>query len=360
MIRALHIAAIAVAGAVAIAGCSSAAKKKPKAPGEKSAAGDAKAGRTGSGKARAGSRAGKDAGPEIKPPGLDLSPQERERRVSGHISAGRAAMSSSPPQPDEAIRQAKLALAVDETSVDAMVILAHANVAKRYYDQALDVLEKAVERGGTRHREIHFLFGLVYDRTDKLDKAQDAYRRAVALSPDYTSALMNLGVHFLRNQRFADAAQVYEKLTGKLGYTTAAAWTNLGSAYRGRSASFGLSQQSLRDQMILRAEKTYRKAINRDKSYGNAYFNLGLLYLDSDPFPTAAGGELDTLRRLKKAKAYFDEYRRLPGADLERVDDVAATAQKLIAREERVRRKRQEREERERRKRANENKGGNP
>jgi tetratricopeptide (TPR) repeat protein len=282
----------------------------------------------------------------IKPPGLDLSPEEKRRLLGKHIAAGKAALSQRGPDTEEAVRQAKFALAVDEGSVDAMLILAHANVIKRYYDQALDVLEKAVARGGVKRREVHFLFGLVYDRTEEHDKAFSAYRRAVVLSPTYTSALMNLGVHYLRNQRYADAAQVYEKLTGDLGYRTPAAWTNLGSAYRGRSAELGVANQAARNQMIARAENTYKKAISRDKSYANAYFNLGLLYLDSDPFPTGDGKELDNLRRLRRAKSYFDEYRRLSGTDVKRVDEVAGTAQKLIDREVRVRKKREERERR--------------
>lgn len=352
----MRIALIAAVG-LALAGCPSKDKKAPSKPGDDKGKSDPDGADPEGGLPAPGSDKAGDGGPAIKPPGLDLSPAERRRRVSGHLTAGKAAMGKRDPDPAEAIRQAKLALAVDETSIDAMIILAHANVAKRYYDQALDVLEKAVERGGGKRREIHFLFGLVYDRTGEPDKAFAAYRRAVALSPNYTSALMNVGVHYLRNQRYGDAASVYEKLTGELDYKTAAAWTNLGSAYRGRSASFGLSQQRQRAAMILRAETTYRRAISRDKSYANAYFNLGLLYLDSDPFPTGDGKELDNLRRLKRAKSYFDEYRRLPGADLERVDDVAATAQKLIAREERLRKKRAERE---RRRREREKKGGNP
>lgn len=342
---------IAACLGLTVAGCSGKAKKKAAKPGDEtadSATGDG-GGETGSSESD-GSETG-DGEPAIKPPGLDLSPSERQRRVSGHLRAGKVAMGRRTPDPDEAIRQAKLALGVDETSVDAMIILAHANIAKGYHDQALDVLERALGRGGAKRREVHFLFGLVYDRTDEPDKAFAAYKRSVSLSPNYKSGLMNLGVHYLRNQRYADAAAVYRKLTGELEYRTAAAWTNLGSAYRGRSASFGIGQQSQRNKMIFLAEKTYRRAISRDKTYANAYYNLGLLYLDSDPFPTAGGKELDKLKRLKRAKSYFDEYRRLPGADLKRVDEVAATAQKLISREERIRKQRAERERRNKRRR---------
>lgn len=352
-------AALIIGLAVALAGCPNKNKKGAEEP-ENKAAGDKSnpedmnpegglpdptTGETGGAATGAGATPGK---PAIKPPGLDLSPVEKKRRVSRAVAGGKAALAQRTPDSGEAVRQAKIALQIDETSLDAMILLAHANILKRYYDQALDVLEKAVARGGAKRREIHFLFGLVYDRTEEYDKAFAAYRRAVALSPNYTSGLMNLGVHYLRNQRYSEAAQVYEKLTGSLNYKTAAAWTNLGSAYRGRSGEFGIGNEAARNQMILKAERTYKRAISRDKTYANAYFNLGLLYLDSDPFPTGRGKELDNLRRLRRAKSYFDQYRRLPGANVKRVDEVAATAQKLIAREERIRKKRAERERRRR------------
>ena len=226
-----------------------------------------------------------------------------------------------------------------------MVLLAQANVIKKFYDQALDVLGKAAKRGGAKNRQVHFLFGLVYDKTNRPDEAFTAYQRAVTLAPNYKSALMNLGVHYLRNQRYSDAASAYERLTGQLNYTSAAAWTNLGSAYRGQAAASGLAEAS-RNRLILKAETTYKRAISRNKNYPNAYYNLGLLYLDSDPFPQGSG-EMDRLKRFKRAKTYFDEYRRLPGADTKRVDAVAATAQKLIDREERIRKKAAERAKRE-------------
>lgn len=343
--------------ALLAAGCSSKAKKEGTGPG--AAAGGTSAGdrpedmdpegrsRTGIVPPEAGG-AGPGAPGGLKPPGVDLSPAERQRRLEKHLSAGKVALAGAGLDADEAARQARLALAVDETSVDAMVLLAHANIAKRYYDQALDVLDKAAERGGARVKEVHFLLGVVYDETEEPDKAFDAYRRAVALSPTYPSALMNLGVHYLANQRYRDARSVYEKLTGSLGYATAASLTNLGSAYRGLSTELGATDVNQRNQMILRAEQTYKRAIAKNKTYANAYYNLGLLYLDSDPYPVAGGREMDSLARLKRAKSYFDQYRRLPGADTKRVDEVAATADKLITREERLREMQRKREARDR------------
>ncbi len=283
--------------------------------------------------------------PEIKPPGLDLTPAQKAAKVRQHVGRGKAALQGNAPDADVAISEARLALSADETSVSAMLLLAQANIIKRYYDQALDVLRKAVKRGGAQNRQVHFLTGLVYDKTNRSDDAVNSYERAVALAPNYQSALMNLGVHYLANQRFREAGRIYERLTQQLGYTSAAAWNNLGSSYRGQSAAAGLAEVT-RNQLILRAETTYKRAISANKNYASAYYNLGLLYLDSDPFPAGRGQELDRLLRLQRAKTYFDEYRLMPGADTKRVDEVSATAQKLIAREQRLRKKAEERRKR--------------
>jgi tetratricopeptide (TPR) repeat protein len=281
--------------------------------------------------------------PGVKPPTLDIDPAEKKRKVDAHLGVGDAALNQATPDANTAIREAELALQVDESNVPAMVMLAHGNYLKGYYDLAEDILKKALKRGGTSNKKAYFLLGLVYEHTDREDKAPLLYQNALTLDPNYKSALINIGVHHLRNKRYADAVAVYERLTGQLGVISAAAWSNLGSGYRGLSAEFTTTDMNRRNQLVLKAEETYRRAVSADKNYANAYYNMGLLYLDADPFPKGAG-EMDRLKRLKTAKNYFDEYRRLPGADQKLVDETAGVAQKLIDKEELLRKKQAERE----------------
>ena len=117
-------------------------------------------------------------------------------------------------------------------------------------------------------------------------KANAAYKKAVALDPSYVSALVNLGVHQLRNKQYGDAVETFEKLTGQLGRNDAAVWSSLGSAYRGMSADFDRSAS--RDEWLAKAESSFKRSLAIDKNYGPAYYNLGLLYLDADPFPTSS------------------------------------------------------------------------
>jgi tetratricopeptide (TPR) repeat protein len=283
------------------------------------------------------------ARPPIKPPGLDLSPAEKNKRVRGHLATARSAMSASTTRPDDAIAAANAALAVDEVNLQAMLYLAHANYVKNYFDKAEYVLGRAARtKGGASNAKLYFLFGLVYDATERPDQAMASYAKAVNINGNYRSALLNLGVHYIRNKRYKDAVKLYEKLTGPLRTNSASAWTNLGSAYRGRTADL-VSNEQARRAMVLKAESALKRALTINSKYANAYYNLGILYLDADPFPLGSK-ELDTLKRLERAKTYFTEYRKMPGAQAKLADEQTAVTQKLYDREHRIREKRRKRE----------------
>ncbi len=294
----------------------------------------------------AGAAGGGDGGAaaEANPPGLDLSPEERASRASSHLTKARKALAGAGKDPAVAIAESKAALSIDETNVEAMILLAHANYLKGYYDLAQEVLEKALKRGGDGDKKLWFLLGLVYEKTLQADKAFSAFDKAVSIDSSYRSAMLNLGVYYLKNKRYEKAVSLYERLTGELDFNKAVAWVNLGSAYRGRAVEFQATDMSQRNELVLKAETTYKRAVSVDRNYAPAYYNLGLLYLDSDPFP-ASSGELDRLKRLKTAKTYFDEYRRLPGADQKLADAQTDVAQKLYEKEEKARAKQKKLEE---------------
>jgi tetratricopeptide (TPR) repeat protein len=325
-----------------LGGCGSKDKKGAAEPGQASTGGQAGTGAE-PGAGDPGAEPGDPAGqPGVQPPGLDLAPAEKQRRVAEHLKRGQGALESSR-DPDFAANEAKAALQVDETSVDAMVLLAHSYYVKGYYDLVQDVLEKASQRNGGNNKKLHFLFGLVHDRNKRSDQALEAYQKSVALDPSYRSALMNLGVHLLQRKRYQEAVALYERLTGELNYKTPASLTNLGSAYRGMSSEFATSDVNRRNELLLKAERTYQQALAVNRNYANAYYNTGLLYLDADPFPEGRA-DMDMVKRLQRAKSQFDEYRRLPGADQKLADEQVAVAQKLIEKEERARAKARERE----------------
>ncbi|MBT8493542.1 MAG: hypothetical protein KJO07_10830 [Deltaproteobacteria bacterium] len=295
--------------------------------------------------------------PPIKPPGLDLTAAQKAQKIKGNLRKAGTAMAKNPPDAETGIAESKAALAVDETNLTAMLYLAHGNYAKGYYDIAEYVLVQAEKtKGGQRSPKLYLLQGLVFQATEREDKAERAFGKAVSLNGNYRSALINLGVYHIKNKRYGKARTVYEKLTGPLGSKSAAAWTNLGSAYRGLTGQSGLDDQSKR-KLLLRAESSFKKALTLRKRYANAYYNLGLLYLDADPFPVGSK-DMDTLKRLDRAKTYFEEYSRQPGADKKLAKEQMAVAQKLYDREKRIRDKRRKREEKRRKRDAARKKNG--
>jgi len=272
---------------------------------------------------------------------MDPDPETAKQGVRTHIKAARDGLKSDPPDPDLTIKEAKEALKIDGTNIDAVVLLAHAYYTKKLYDTAetiLDMLLRDRKDAAPKNAGVYYVYGLIYDKTNEPVKALKAYQTAVDLWPTYPAALMNLGVHQLRNKQYDDAMQTYELLTGDLQNRDASTWSSLGSAYRGKSADFD-SASSERGTWLLKAEEAYKKATTANRDYGPAYYNLGLLYLDGDPFPDGNGGKMDNLVRLNQAKTYFDEYKNMPGVDIKLYDERMKNVTKLIKREEKKRKK---------------------
>jgi len=278
--------------------------------------------------------------PKIEPPDLDISAQREVEAVRQHLSAARSALTGAEKDPNQAIAEARSALAVDPANVDAVALMAHGYVAKGLLDTAevmLDMAFKERKKAAT-NPSVYFVYGLIYDATNRPERALLAYEKAVEFAPEHRSALINLGVHYLRNKRFVDAISIYERLINQLNLKTEMTWSNMGSAYRGHSADYP-GDSGRRADLLQQAETAYKKAISLNRNYANAYYNLGLLYLDADPFPGPDGAPMDKLARLTRAKTYFDEYSTMKGADRERVAERQKEVKKLINREEKRRKR---------------------
>jgi Flp pilus assembly protein TadD len=281
----------------------------------------------------------KEPEPKFTPTNVDPDPEQARAGVQKHLRTARDALRGTRPDPDLAVGEAKAALAIDGTSIDAVAVLAHAYYHKKLYDTAETILDQVFRRpAAQKHAGVYYVYGLVYDKQDKRLEAGKAFARAVELKPDYGSALVNLGVHQLRNKQYDAAIGSYEKLVNSLGYADARTWNGLGSAYRGKSAEYE-ADSTQRADYLLKAEAAYQRSRTADANYGMAYYNLGLLYLDADPFPAPGGGNLDTLIRLNKAKTYFEEYKNMPGVDIKLFDERMKNVTKLIKRVEKSRKK---------------------
>jgi tetratricopeptide (TPR) repeat protein len=294
--------------------------------------------------------------PPPKPPGQDLPPEERDRIVKSHLTIGREAERKG--DADAMIREAMAVLDVDETNVEAMVLLATGYFLKGSLDKAEAITDEALKQAAARkNAKLYMLRGLIFSKTERVDQALEAYTLATEIDPGYAAAWTNRGIILLDRRVFSElnpgkkdgAVACFEAAMGLIGRNRSApAHTHLGSAYRGQAND----DKSRRDDLLKKAEAEFKTAMTVDPSYAPAYHNLGLLYFDADPFPG-----VDKLARLDLALRYLREYKRIMGPSLkagDKVEEYMATAQRSYELEEKKRKreeeKRKKQEEKERKK----------
>ena len=287
---------------------------------------------------------GEDAGanpagePAVVFPNLDPDPAQAKAQVDQQLAVAKQALSQKPADADGALSAAKQALAIDASSVEAAAYVAFAYYHKKQYDTSELVLDELFKRPTAKQNAtVYYVYGLIYDHTNRPEQAVLAYQKAVDIDPRFSSALVNLGVHQLENKQYGQAQVTFEKLTKQLGRKDAVTLTSLGSAYRGRSADYPVGS-SERTQFIIASEAAYKRALAANPSYGPAYFNLAMLYLDADPFPSG-GGALDNLQRLNAAKGFLDQYKNMQGVDMKLYDERMKDVSREIKREEKRRKK---------------------
>jgi tetratricopeptide (TPR) repeat protein len=283
--------------------------------------------------------------PKVEPPVKDMDEAEAKRLATGHVQSARAALTADKKDPDKAIESARQALSVDPNNLDAVVLMAHAYYFKKLYStaevillRALDSPNKKISNQANASAEVFYVRGLVYDAQDQPEKAALAYEEAKKRDAKHKGTLLNLSAHYLRDSRYAEAEGMLETLM-QLGINTPVLWNNLGTAYRGRSVSPSLNKAT-RDKLLTDAHTAYKRAIQLDKNYAPAYYNLGLLFMDASPFPMG-GKDMDELKRLEAAKNEFENYRSMPGADINRVDEMIRKVDKAIKKEVRKRKKKE-------------------
>jgi tetratricopeptide (TPR) repeat protein len=282
----------------------------------------------------AGPSSGPDlsATPAVTMPNYDPDPRQAKSQVDQHLQVARAALGTATPDADTALREARLALDIDAANVDAAAMVAFAYYHKKLYDTAELVLDDLFKRDAAKQNaNVYYVYGLVYDHTNRPEQAVLSFKKTIELNPNHASALVNLGVHQLQNTQYAEALATFERLVGQFGRTDVVTLTSLGSAYRGHAADYPATSPE-HDDNVRRAEAAYKRALQVSNSYGPAYYNLGLLYLDNDPFP----GLPDTLLRLNTSKSYFDQYKNMQGVDMKLYDDRMKDVTKAIKRAEKM------------------------
>ena len=134
------------------------------------------------------------------------------------------------------------------------------------------LLSEAVSRSREAYRQAirldpynaadaYYALGLVYRDWGQPDDEIQAYKQAIKLRPDYTSAYERLGSRYFRSKKYPEAIEVFKQLAS-LKPGDAVPPNSLGEAY-------------LEMNRLPEALENFRQAIRLKPDFGKAYFNLG-------------------------------------------------------------------------------------
>ena len=107
------------------------------------------------------------------------------------------------------------------------------------------------------------IYGLILVKTNNIKEAENVYRRAIRISPNYIEPYSNLGILLKDCRKYEEAIELYKKAI-QIDPNYAIVYNNLGVVYR-----------KIND--IDNAAKAYKLAIEKDKNYFQAYNNLGIV-----------------------------------------------------------------------------------
>jgi len=236
---------------------------------------------------------------------------------------------------EEAIRTAKAALKRDEKYVPAMVVMARAYYHLGKLEFAGSVCDIALGINPSTG-ECYNIKGFVALKTEDEVEARQMFEKATQVQPSLGAPWLNLGAEYLKVKNYSAAIPALKKAT-ELMPSRPEAQLNLGSAYRG-------------DGQLVQAYNAYTQALKlRSNNYPEAYFNLGILFLDAQAYPG-----MDKLQQLNTAVTYFNKYKSqmsyLPKDDP--VDGYIKEAQKAYEREQKQREREAKRKAREAAKKA--------
>lgn len=147
--------------------------------------------------------------------------------------------------------------------------------------------------------------GMARQRADKHAEAEVALQKALAYDPENEPASFALGITYYKQERWKDAMTYFEKSLAKRPDNAT------GRHYLGIIAT--------KLSLLERAEREFKTALAIDPSYGEAHFNLAVLYVTWDP------------PQWDKARSEYDEALKKgvkPDANLEKLLQGAKVSQR--------------------------------
>jgi tetratricopeptide (TPR) repeat protein len=164
----------------------------------------------------------------------------------------------------EAIEASKKAVSL-RPSAESYFNIGLANYYLKLYREAVDNYRQAIRLDPYNAADAYYALGLTYRDWGRADDEIQAYKQAIRLRADYTSAYERLGSRYLKSKKYAEAIEIFKQLSAlKPGDENAP--NSMGEAY-------------LELGRLAEALEAFRQAIRLKPDFGRAYYNLGKSYL---------------------------------------------------------------------------------
>jgi len=161
---------------------------------------------------------------------------------------------------NEALEASKKAVNL-RPSAESYFNIGLASFYLKQYRESADAYRQAIKLDPYNAADAHYALGLVYRDWGRADEEIQAYKQAIRLRPDYTSAYERLGARYMRSKKYTEAIEVFRQLIAqKPGDATAP--NNMGEAF-------------LELNKLNEALESFRQSIRLRPDFGKAYYNLG-------------------------------------------------------------------------------------
>jgi tetratricopeptide (TPR) repeat protein len=160
----------------------------------------------------------------------------------------------------EAIEASKKAVNL-RPSAESYFNIGLANYYLKQYREAAEGYRQSIKIDPYNAADAWYALGLVYRDWGKADDEIQAYKQAIRLRQDYTSAYERLGSRYFKSKKYADAIEIFKQLT-MMKPGDANAPNSMGEAY-------------LELGKLPEAAESFRQAIRLKPDFGRAYYNLG-------------------------------------------------------------------------------------
>lgn len=132
-------------------------------------------------------------------------------------------------------------------------------------DKAIDAARKLIELDPNSEINVYNL-GLMFMKLERYDEAIQTFQEVLGINPEYDRAYFNIGVCYSQQKKYPESIEAFEKFV-ELSPDNADGWHYVGMGY-------------MLNKKFARAVEPLQKAVELRPEFAPAYYNLAITYLN--------------------------------------------------------------------------------